>query len=86
LREEHRLSFFENRILRRIFGPKSEENGSWRKLHTDEIHSLYSLLNIVRVITSRSEVGRTCGTHGRGERCLQYFGWEARRQETTGKT
>jgi hypothetical protein len=42
LREEHRLRVFENRVLRRIFGPKREEDGSWRKLHNDEIHSLYS--------------------------------------------
>jgi hypothetical protein len=40
-------------VLRRIFGPKSEEEGSWRKLHNDELHSLYSSLNIVRVIKSR---------------------------------
>jgi hypothetical protein len=53
LREEHRLRVFENRVLRRIFGPKREEDGSWRKLHNDELHSLYSSLNIVRVIKSR---------------------------------
>jgi hypothetical protein len=52
-REEHRLRVFENRVLRRIFGPKSEEDGSWRKLHNDELHSLYSSPNIVRVIKSR---------------------------------
>jgi hypothetical protein len=40
-------------VLRRIFGPKREEDGSWRKLHNDEIHSLYSSPNIVRVIKSR---------------------------------
>jgi hypothetical protein len=39
--------------LRKIFGPKREENGSWRKLHNDELHSLYSSPNIVRVIKSR---------------------------------
>jgi hypothetical protein len=39
--------------LRRIFGPKREEDGSWRKLHNDELHSLYSSPNIVRVIESR---------------------------------
>jgi hypothetical protein len=39
--------------LRRIFGPKREEDGSWRKLHNDELHSLYSSLNIVMVIKSR---------------------------------
>jgi hypothetical protein len=53
LGEEHRLRVFENRMLRKIFGPKREEDGSWRKLHNDELHSLYSSLNIVRVIKSR---------------------------------
>jgi hypothetical protein len=52
LREEHGLRVFENRVLR-IFGPKREEDGSWRKLHNDELHSLYSSLNTVRVIKSR---------------------------------
>jgi hypothetical protein len=40
--------------VRRIFGPKREEDRSWRKLHNDELHSLYSSLNTVRVIKSRS--------------------------------
>jgi hypothetical protein len=53
LREEHRLRLSENRVLRRIVGPKREEDGSWRKLHNDELHSLYSSPNIVRVIKSR---------------------------------
>jgi hypothetical protein len=53
LREEHRLRVFENRVLRRIFGLKKEEDGSWRKLHIDELHRLYSSPNIVRVIKSR---------------------------------
>jgi hypothetical protein len=53
LTEEHRLRVFENRVLRRIFGPKREEDGSWRKLHNDEFHGLYSSPNIVRVIKER---------------------------------
>jgi hypothetical protein len=53
LGEEHRLRVFENRVLRKIFGPRREEEGSWRKLHNDELHSLYSSPNIVRVIKSR---------------------------------
>jgi hypothetical protein len=53
LREEHKLKVFENRVLRKICGPKMEEDGSWRKLHNDGLHSLYSSPNIVRVITSR---------------------------------
>jgi hypothetical protein len=53
LREEHRLRVFENRGLRRIFGPKRDEDGSWKKLHNDEFHKLFSSSNIVRVIKSR---------------------------------
>jgi hypothetical protein len=53
LGEEHRLRVFENRVLRKIFGPKRDEEGSWRKLHNDELHSLYSSPNIVRVIKPR---------------------------------
>jgi hypothetical protein len=51
LREEHRLRVFENRML--IFGHRREEDGSWRKLHNDELHSLYSLPNIIRVMKLR---------------------------------
>jgi hypothetical protein len=52
LKEEHRLRVFEDRVLR-IFGSKREEDGSWRKLHNDELHNLYSSPNIVRMIKSR---------------------------------
>jgi hypothetical protein len=52
LREERRLRVFGNRVLR-IFGPKREEDGLWRKLRNDELHGLYSSLNVVRVIKSR---------------------------------
>ena len=53
LREESRLRVFENRILSQIFGPKRDEIGEWRKLHNEELHSLYRSPNIVRVIKSR---------------------------------
>jgi hypothetical protein len=52
LREEQRLRVCENRILW-IFGTKRDEDGSWRKLHNDELHNLYSSPNIVRAIKSR---------------------------------
>jgi hypothetical protein len=71
LGEEHRLRVFENRVLRRIFGPKREEDGSWIKLHKDEFHSLYSSPNIVRVVKLRrmrwaGHVARMGEGEGRG--------------------
>ena len=53
LREECRLRVFENRILKRIFGPKRDDNGEWRRLHNEELHSLYRSPNILRAIKSR---------------------------------
>jgi hypothetical protein len=54
LREEHRLRVFENRVLRRIFGPKTDEvTGEWRRLHNKELYALYSSPNIIRVMKSR---------------------------------
>jgi hypothetical protein len=54
LREEHRLRVFENRVLRRIFGPKrGEVTGEWRKLHNEELHNLYSSPDIIRQVKSR---------------------------------
>jgi hypothetical protein len=54
LREERRLRF-ENRVLRRIFGPKrGEVTGEWRQLHNNELHYLYSPPNIIWVIKSRT--------------------------------
>jgi len=54
LREERRLRVFENRVLRRAFGPKRDEvTGEWRKLHNEELNDLYGSPNIVRVIKTR---------------------------------
>jgi hypothetical protein len=54
LGEEHRLRVFENRVLRRIFGPKRNEMvGSWRKLHNEELYNLYCSPSIIRMIKSR---------------------------------
>jgi hypothetical protein len=54
LREERRLRVFENRVLRRVFGPKRDEvPGEWKKHHNEKFHYLYSSPNIARVIKSR---------------------------------
>jgi hypothetical protein len=53
-RKEHRLRVFENRVLRRMFGPKRDEvTGEWRKLHIEELRDLYSSPSIIRIIKSR---------------------------------
>jgi hypothetical protein len=54
LRKEHRLRVFENRAVRRILGPRKDEApGSWRKLHNEDVHSMYSSTSITGMIKSR---------------------------------
>jgi hypothetical protein len=54
LREEHRLRVLENRVLRRIFGPRRDEvTGNWRKLPNEELHNSYSSPKIIRIIKPR---------------------------------
>jgi hypothetical protein len=78
LREESRLRGFENRVLRRVFGPKRDEvTGGWKKFYNEELSNLYSLPNIVRVVKSRrmrwaGHVARMGG----GEKCSQGCGGE----------
>jgi hypothetical protein len=77
---------FENRVLRRAFGPKRDEaTGEWTKLHNEKLHILYSSPNIIRQIKSR--IMRWAGHVARtGEECVQGFVGKARRKETTWKT
>jgi hypothetical protein len=72
--EELRLSIFENRVLKFIFEPKKEKVAAdWRRLHNEELHNLYSSLNIIRVIKSRRlrEAGHVA--HMRDEKCTQNY-------------
>jgi hypothetical protein len=81
LREERKLRVFENRALRRIFGPKRDEvKKEWRNLHNEKLKDLYSTSNILRVIKSRrmkwaGHVARTGG-----ERGVYRFWWENLRE------
>jgi hypothetical protein len=84
------LRVFENRMLRRIFGPKRNEViGGWRKLHIEEFHIWFSWSSIIRIIKSRrmeDEMRGACSTIGGEEKCREKFGGKARRKETTRKT
>jgi hypothetical protein len=72
VREEHRLKVFENRVLRRIFGPKMDKvAGSWRKLHNEELNYLYSSPSKIRIIKSRRmRWAGSCSTNGQEEECI----------------
>jgi len=76
LGEEHKLRVFENRVLRKILRfRKDKVIGEWRSLHNEGLYDLYSPLNVIQVIKSRSVrwLG-ACTMNGGDERCLQGFG------------
>jgi hypothetical protein len=80
-REEHRLAVFENRVLNWIFGPRRDEvAGDWRKLHNEELHDLYSLPSIIRIMKSRRMrwEGYVARTWEKRKACR--FLWESQRE------
>jgi hypothetical protein len=85
LREEHRLRVLENRVLRRIFGPKRDEMaGGWRKLHNEELYNLYSSPNKITMIKSRRVrwAGNATRTDRRIIRRRMHIGfwWESQKE------
>ena len=84
LKEENSLRVFENRVLRSILEPTIDEvTEESRRLHNKELYALCSSPYIIRVIKSRREMGRACGTHGEEERCIQGFSGGTLEKETT---
>jgi hypothetical protein len=78
---------FENRVLRRIFGPKTDKvTGEWRNLHSKEFHNLYSSPNIIRQIKSRRITWAGHVARIEEKESVQGFGGKFRRKETTWKT
>jgi hypothetical protein len=78
---------FENRVLRKIFGPKGDEvSGGWRKLHNEQLHNLYSSPSIIRMIKSRRM--RWAWYVARMGRRGIYIGywWESQKERVTRKT
>jgi hypothetical protein len=82
LREKHRLRVFQNKLLRRIFGPKREEvAGELRRLHNEELHNLYASTEIIRVIKSRS---MTWAKHAARMGEMQH-GWKNKGKRPVGR-
>jgi len=76
---------FENRVLRKVCGPKRDEvTREWRRSHGEEVHELYSLPNIIsgdRI--KKNEIGGACSAYGGEERGIEAFGREIQRKEPT---
>jgi hypothetical protein len=83
LREEFRLRVFENRVLRRIFGPRRDEvTGGWGKQHDEELRNLYSVLC---TLVKEDEMDRAYSTNLGEEDCM-YIGGKSRRKVPTKKS
>jgi hypothetical protein len=88
LREEHRLKVFENRVLRRIFGPKRDEvMGEWRKLHNKELHNLYSTPDIITQVKSkRMRWAGHVARMGEERNCKRFWWGSPKKKRPLGRT
>jgi hypothetical protein len=78
---------FENGVMGTMFELKRDEvTESWRKLHNEELHNLYSSPSIVNDQVKEDEIGGAFSTHIGEEKCLYDFDWKARRKEITRRT
>jgi hypothetical protein len=85
--KKHRLRVLENRVLRRIFGPKGDEvTGGWGKLHNENFHNLYSSSSIIKVTKSRRMGGKGIYHECGEEECIWDIDGKTRRKETSRKT
>jgi hypothetical protein len=81
LREDHRLRVFENRVMRRISGPKRDEvTGGWRNLHNKELHSMYSSPSIIRLIKSRKIRWERYAAQIKEKRNTIRYWWESQKE------
>jgi hypothetical protein len=77
------LTVIWDRVLRKIFGPERDNvPRGWRKMHKEELHILYPLLNII----DENEKGGVYSAYRRDEKCVQNFGWTAQREQDIQKT
>jgi hypothetical protein len=80
LREEHRLTVFKNRVLRRILGPKRDEViGGWRKLHNEELHNFYCSPIITRIKSRRMRWAGHVAQMGRRGMHIGFW-WESQKE------
>jgi hypothetical protein len=85
--EEHRLRVFENKVLRRIFGPKRDKvTEGWRQLHNEELRNFYSSPSMIRMIKSRMRLVEHVTRMGIEEESICFIGCKVIWKETIGKT